>query len=296
MTKRAFVVGINDYHNWQNVGELNFPSLQYCCADAEAFAGQLVANQGFAPENVLLCENTEATLTSILTGLQSMLSQSQPGDVACFYFAGHGGCVPENGWGHPSMRYYQSLVPYDEAGMIFDQQLHSICQSAMTSGVNLTLVLDTGHAGQVDVNTSGVRGFGWDMATRNAFVNQARTVIPLVGLNDAAFLENNITSPQAAGLGVTMNINHDKDWIDGAQAILLSACDFNQMANENANQSHGLLTSALLEVLNQAGTGGIRHDQLIKTLQQQVGQASGGRQTPQLRGRLALQGQNFLNN
>lgn len=296
MTKRAFVVGINDYHNWQNVAGLNFPSLQYCCADAEAFAAQLVANQGFAPENVLLCENAEATFTSILTGLQSMLSQSQPGDVACFYFAGHGGCVPEGGWGHPSMRYYQSLVPYDGVGMIFDEQLLTICHSFMTSGVNLTLILDTGHAGQVDINTSGVRGFGWELAMRNAFVNQAKTIIPLVGLNDVSFLENNIVNPQASGLGVTMTVNHDKDWVDGAQAVLLSACDFNQMANETVNQSHGLLTAALLDVMNQAGSGGIRHDQLIKALQQQVAQASGGRQTPQMRGRLALQGQNFLSN
>jgi hypothetical protein len=296
MTKRAFVVGIDDYHNWQNVGTLSFPSLHYCCVDAEAFAGQLIANQGFEPADVLLCENAEATLTSILTGVQNMLMQSQPGDVACFYFAGHGGCVPEDGWGHPSSRYYQSIVPYDGAGMIFDEQFLSICQSAMSSGVNLTIILDTGHAGQVDINSSGVRGFGWDVGMRNSFVAQARTIVPLVGLSDPSFLENNISRPQAEGMGVTMTVNPDKNWVDGAQAILLSACDFNQMATETPNQSHGLLTTALLDVMNSAGTGGIRHDQLLQTLQQKVGAASGGRQTPQLRGRLALQGQNFLNN
>ena len=296
MTKRAFVVGINDYQNWQAVPQLSFPNLQYCCADAEAFARQLVTNQGFAPEDVLLCENTEATLNSILGGLQNMLAQSQPGDVACFYFAGHGGYVPEAGWGHPSARYYQSIVPYDGAGMIFDEQLLSICQTGLNSGVNLTLILDTGYAGQVDQNTTGVRGFGWTVDMRNAFVNQARTIIPLVGMTDVSFLDNNISNPQASGMGVTMTVNQNKNWVDGAQAVLLSACDFNQMANENANQSHGLLTTALLDVLNQSGTGGIRHDQLLRSLQEKVGVASNNRQTPQMRGRLALQGQNFLNN
>src|SRR5258708_2636471 len=131
MTKRAFVVGINDYHNWQRTQAFSFPDLHWCVADASAFASMLTDSFGFVAENVVLCQDAEATLQAVLDGITHLFSLSEPGDTACVYFAGYGGRMPANGWQLASNYYYDVIVPYDGAGMVSDQQLVALTQGLL---------------------------------------------------------------------------------------------------------------------------------------------------------------------
>ncbi|MGB8645239.1 MAG: caspase family protein [Anaerolineae bacterium] len=285
MTKRAFVVGIDDYDNWNSAGPLAFPRLKYCAADATAFAMLLTTSFGFGPDDVILCENAEATLQSILGGLTNLLSPSQPGDVICFYFAGMGGRVPENGWGVRSARYYDAIVPSDGAGMLMDYQLVALAQSLLPPGVNLTIVMDTCHSGaSASDAVVRFRGFGWSADLIGAFISNCRTVIPFAGWPDPSVLDGNISNPLRADQRVTMTTDATKDSSAQARALLLSACNYGEMAAESNNQSHGYLTNALLELANQPDFQ-MNPAALLQGLRQKVSGYSAGQQTPQLRGR-----------
>lgn len=284
MTKRAFVVGINDYHNWSNAAPLSFPSLQFCAADAASFANLLTTGFGFAADDIILCQDAEATLQALLGGLTQLLAPCQPGDVACFYFAGLGGRVPQNGWGVKSDKYYDALVPYDGSGMLMDYQLLALAQSLLPSGgVNLTVILDTSHAG-TPAAAMGARAFGWSAEMIASCVANCRTVIPLIALADTDALSGNISAPARADKGVTMSSVPAKDTTPEAAALLLAAADYGEVASESSNQHHGYLTNALLEVANQANFQASPSN-LLAALRQKVAGYSGGHQTPQLRGR-----------
>jgi uncharacterized caspase-like protein len=295
MSKRALVAGVDDYRSWQSVGQLTFPALRYCAADANAFATLLTTAFGFAPDDIMLCENAEATMQGILGGIGALLSQAQPGDVVCFYFAGCGGRVPQNGWGQPSARYYDAIVPSDDAGMIFDYQLATLSQALQPPQVNFTIVLDTCHAGDVvpsDVVTT-YRAYGWDDATITAFVSHCQTVAPLVCLPDPSALDDNVSKLAKCASGATLTADPTKNTTDQARALLLSACDYGEAAGESTNSSHGTLTQALLDVASQTN-GALAPADLLAAVRAKVATSSGGHQTPQLRGRPAQPQETFL--
>ena len=84
MTKRALVVGINDY------SAKGYGNLKWCVADANSMSQLLVHGFGFDPSEVYLLTDGKASRGNILRTLRYILSQAQAGDVACFYFSGHG--------------------------------------------------------------------------------------------------------------------------------------------------------------------------------------------------------------
>ncbi|QLQ16458.1 MAG: caspase family protein [Micropruina sp.] len=90
MTKRAVVVGINDYSH-QVPG---WPNLRYCVADANAVYHLLLDSFEFDPAGITLLTDQAASSANIRRALGHMLAVSEPGDVAFFFYSGHGGCTP----------------------------------------------------------------------------------------------------------------------------------------------------------------------------------------------------------
>ena len=130
MAKKALVVGINDYSNWNNgvtVGDLSLsaPSLQWCVGDSSSFADLL--QSGFNFDQVTTLQDSQATSQAILTGITGLLNSSAAGDTVCFYFSGHGGRLPETA-GSSSTRYYETIIPYDTA-MISSMQVATIAHA-----------------------------------------------------------------------------------------------------------------------------------------------------------------------
>ncbi len=83
---RAVVVGISDYQ------DEDIPDLQFAHRDAEAFAGWLKSPAGgsVSGENIQLLTDGNATNGKISTALYWLLDESREGDLAIFYFSGHG--------------------------------------------------------------------------------------------------------------------------------------------------------------------------------------------------------------
>ena len=85
MTKRAVVVGINDYAG--NVAPGRSSRLKSCVEDATSFA-ILLQSFGFDPSNVVSVLEGNATRDNVLSELTTAVNSSEAGDVICFYFAG----------------------------------------------------------------------------------------------------------------------------------------------------------------------------------------------------------------
>jgi hypothetical protein len=293
MTKRALVVGINDYHNWHRATPLRFRDLAFCRADATAFATLLTAF-GFAEDHITLLEDGEATRQAILDGLRSLLQRSEAGDVVCFYYAGHGGRVPQNGWMVESDRHYETIVPY-EGSMISDWELTGIAQSLELNRVNFTIVLDSCHSGGI-IETQGdhaIRSYGWNDGLIELFTRGCHTIVPFICLRDPAALDNNVSNPQRANSGVRVAVDASKDLTHVARATLLSACNYDESAGESTRVGHGYFTQSILETVNQSNFE-MSHTAFLAELRRKVMTLSGNSQTPQLRGRQIRLEENFL--
>ncbi len=95
-TRWAFVVGISDYINFDDVEGGDLPGAE---RDALAMRDVMVARWGFPEENVKVLLNGDATRDAIESGLREWLPANvRPGDQVVFYFAGHGSQIwDENG-------------------------------------------------------------------------------------------------------------------------------------------------------------------------------------------------------
>jgi hypothetical protein len=63
-------------------------------SDADSMEGMLISAFGFDAGESKKLTDKQATSNNIRTALQTILSKSAPGDVACFYHSGHGSRVP----------------------------------------------------------------------------------------------------------------------------------------------------------------------------------------------------------
>ncbi len=86
MVKRAVCVGINDYSARDDCATL--PDAR---PDGEAWAQVLQDAFLFEASNVTLLTDASASRSAVLAAITNMLSQSDAGDVPCFFFAGPGG-------------------------------------------------------------------------------------------------------------------------------------------------------------------------------------------------------------
>lgn len=294
MTKRALVVGINDYRNWHRAAPLAFGDLRYCRADATSFATLLDAF-GFAEGDITLLEDQEATRQAILDCLRSLLSRSQAGDVVCFYYAGHGGRVPQGGWMIESPRHYETIVPFDGT-MICDWELTGIAQTLDLNHVNFTIVLDSCHSGGLfdPPEQARIRSYDWSDAAIDLFVRSCQTILPLVCTREPTALDNNVSNPQRQNRGVRVTVNPALDFSDVARATLLSACNYDETSLEDAGVGHGLFTQAMLQTVNQSNFQ-ISYSEFLAELRPKVSALAGSHpQTPQLRGRSIRLEEDFL--
>jgi hypothetical protein len=294
MTKRALVVGINDYSNWAtpvSYGGTSWtaPSLPNCTADADSFAQ--VLQDGFLFDEVTTLKDGNASSSAILNGIRGVLGQSGAGDVMCFYFAGHGARIPD-GSSATATRYFETIIPWD-ATMVSSMDIAAIADSLQPSFVNFTLVLDSCHSGGMVLSPDS-RGSLWDQATAQAFQAACQTVVPWICLVDSTGLSGNVSNLQLQSSGVcAMDVDASKNNPDNAKATLLSACDFNEDAGEAPAGGHGAFTKAILDAVT-ACNFSISHPDFLTAVRAGVTAEGVSTQTPQLRGRPVRLQENFL--
>lgn len=275
MTKRAVVVGINDY-SVQGFGNLNG-----CVRDAGAMYHTLIDAFGFDASQVYCYLDRQASSTRILQALNWILRSSEPGDVACLYYAGHGGLHPSSTAG----AFYQTIIPHS-GRFITDWDLWQAAAQLQPSAVNFTVILDSCHSGgMVDPTeaTSDVRTIVNGQAFLASLVSTLNTVIPFgVTAPDLATWSNNVHRVQAAPQAtVCYTEAANREFTTSAKATLLAASRWDEYAGENSN--HGFLTNAILATVNSSNFT-ITHRQLHLALTPLVHEAAGHEQHPVLRG------------
>ncbi|HEX3766262.1 MAG TPA: caspase family protein [Kofleriaceae bacterium] len=134
---RALVIGVSQYRRIPPL-----PSV----ADAEDLAGLLCdpARCGYAPANVALLQESDATRDQILDELDRLAATAGPGATVLVYFSGHGGGLPggdsylmpiEAEWSSPGRL---------DATAISSQVLAD--KLAAVRADRVTVILDCGHA------------------------------------------------------------------------------------------------------------------------------------------------------
>jgi len=107
----ALMIGIDQYPN-------PVPKLQGCVNDIDAFASYLSerVNKGSGITlNLKTLKNSEATRQAVIDALRNHLGQAQKGDVALFYYSGHGSQeqAPEEFWKIEPDKLDETLVCVD---------------------------------------------------------------------------------------------------------------------------------------------------------------------------------------
>ena len=275
MTKRAVVIGINDY-SVQGFGNLNG-----CVRDAQSVYHMLIDAFGFEASQVFCYTDRQASSSNILRALNYILRAGEPGDVACLYYAGHGGLHPTSTAG----AFYQTIIPHS-GRFITDWDLAQAAAQLQPSYVNFTVILDSCHSGgMVDFTapTTDVRTIVNAQAFLETLTSTMKTVIPFgLAAADLATWSNNVHQVQAAPPAtVCYTEAANREFTDQAKATLLAACRWDEYAGENP--SHGFLTDAMLRVVNSSNFT-ISHNEFHSQLTPLVHNAAGHEQHPVLRG------------
>ena len=154
--RRALLIGINDYAAAGNpMGPRRVQNLSGAVNDVTSMGEMLVAQYGFARQDVLVLTDQAATRDAILRAIQSHLeAPAGKGDVLLFYFSGHGSQVANPGSDEDD-KMDETIVPADllqGKPDIRDKDLRLLFNRILDRGAYLTIVLDSCHSG------SGARG------------------------------------------------------------------------------------------------------------------------------------------
>ena len=304
MMKRALVVGINDYSGFDPSGKSN---LSCCVSDANSMMDLLVSAFLFdAGESVLLTDSS-ASSESIASALKEMLNKSEAGDVACFYYSGHGSRTAADSSQADCDKFYESIIPVSGPA-ITDRDLFNIADMLQPSFVEFTAILDSCHSGGMDQETDAVVKCKSPILPNDLLqqmVNFLRTLVPCGILipTDSDACDGNVTSVSDSGGVASAEEDPDRAFIDQAKTTLVAGCRFNELSWETGG--HGLLTKAFLNTVN-ASNFQITYNELLDQLRTSVttdftaliaptlSSSLPQSQTPQLRGQRNRMDQGFL--
>lgn len=180
------------------------------------------AQDRFAP---LLLADAQATRQGVIAAWRSHLGQAGPGDVALFYYSGHGSQenAPPEFWDFEPDKLNETLVCYDsrlDGGWdLADKELAQLIGEVAANGPHFAVILDCCHAG------SGTRDAEDVTARQERADDRARPIASyIVTPLEAAGLQG-----QGAGAGTPA-----MPWAATAAGrhILLAACRPEQTAKE----------------------------------------------------------------
>ena len=247
----ALLVGIDRYAG--NVNPLNG------CVNDVTRMGDLLqarvtgANDRFAPR---LLTNEQATRQGLINAFRAHLGQAGPGDVALFYYSGHGSQehAPPEFWDFEPDRMNETLVCHDSradggwdlADKELAQLISEVAALRLAQGPHLVLILDCCHSG------SGTRS-AEEITIRQEKAHPGTRPI-------ASYI---VTPQQAAALHGqgTGAASPAMPWaaIASGRHILLAACRPEQTAKEtwfpgpSGHEKRGAFSFFLQDTLQQTG-------------------------------------------
>ncbi len=156
-TARALLIGINKYEPPANASKDDKPrtaffNLNGAVNDAQAVKSIIQARYQFQEENIVELYNDAANRAAIIQALEQLLTDSKSGDVAFFFYAGHGMLVT-NSLSVEADKKDEAIVPADywkkDIKPIRDKELSAIYNRFIDKGVTLTVITDCCHSGSL---------------------------------------------------------------------------------------------------------------------------------------------------
>ncbi len=256
----ALLVAINQYND-------PIPPLQGCVNDLEKMSNYLEKEHNHFAVNIKKLVNEEATKEAIVSQFINHLGQATNGEVAFFYFSGHG--TQEDAdpvfWSIEEDRKLEALVCFDSyarqganvrVNLLADKELRYLIHQIAPNGAHILTVFDCCHSGGNTRNS---------YITELAEVREKRVVIrdrlsqafPMRHWKDFIFSET-ITYEEAQKQNIGI-------WLPEGQHIQIAACQNDQSAFEVKGE--GVFTRNLLEVLSRC-EGDITYYDLQSRIQQ----------------------------
>lgn len=258
----ALLVGINEY--------VAVTPLHGCVADIVAVETLLRSRVPPETLNVFALHDAAATRAAIIDGFRTHLKQAAAGDIALFYYCGHGSqehCPPEWLALEPSGKN-QTIVSVDaRANDVFDiadKELSALIHDVASSGAQVVTMFDSCHSGGVtrDVNDDADPHAGMSRMT-DASTARART------LDDYLDIARVLYDPARIATEGPPAPSH----------LAIAACQADQLAKEFPKQPprRGAFTQAFEEAVLSLGPSATYID-LVTTIRTKVR----GRATEQL--------------
>jgi hypothetical protein len=221
----ALLVGIDAYPPASGVNPL-----AGCINDATAMRAFLEDRFTPAPLNALSLHNDQATRANIIQAFRTHLAQARPGDLALYFYAGHGSeqtataatLELSSDGNNQTQVLYDSRLPNGQD--LLDIELKILLDELTSRGVHTTVILDCCHSG------SGTRDLAVT-ATRQAPTRTSPN-LPLLNPQPIPQLQANAS-------------------LQPGCHIALEACECTEVANEYlaAGQHRGAFTFFLLQEL-----------------------------------------------
>ncbi|MFD8079085.1 caspase family protein [Streptomyces sp. NPDC059718] len=202
---------------------------------------QLAKQAGFKDRTMLL--TAEATVGNVNTELRRAAKVLSPGDILLFTYSGHGGQVPDiNGPEDEPDRLDETMCFFDRE--YIDDELYKELE-AFAEGVRILAFLDCCHSG------TGLRVR--QLLTPEAMEEQFQTTDPnQIETTSRLMPLDKQDELYRRDQGFYDAIQRELDARDsrelGASAVLISACQDNQLAADGLR--NGLFTGTLLQVWN----------------------------------------------
>ncbi len=257
----ALLVGVGEYKSETN------PDLQGPPQDVRAVYELLTGpgGYGFAPQNVCVLLDEDATVAGFLAGFKkALIERARPGagDIAVLYYAGHGSQARDRNGDEPD-GVDETLVLHDSrtggVGDLLDDELNILLASLHERTRDITVIFDSCNSG------SATRGERDDAVPR--LVPSAE---PLGELRPVASDDSDTTwiPPSLPGL------------------VVLSAAKDGTSALEPRLGGHGYFTAALLKVLGEVSEKPLTWAQVSRRMPKIVATLSKNRQLPTFQGEL----------
>ncbi|RRA99874.1 caspase family protein [Larkinella rosea] len=239
----ALIVGIDDYRGDLILqGQVRFPALGGCVADAQKIRRYLKNDPAFDSQ-IRFLQDSEADKSSVVKAFQEHLGQAQEGDIALFYFSGHGTqeWADTTVWKHETDGKLECIVcHYTEQTLddflLSDKELRYLIHELSTKKPHIVTIFDCCHSGDNTRNGALVQAvFKKDLPKekRIPFVFKKRT------------WEHFIFGQQISA--DTIRDQGDAMALPEGTHIQLSACESDESAMEVSGE--GVFTKTLLNVL-----------------------------------------------
>lgn len=289
-TRRALIIGVQAYQHISPLGG--------CVNDARLMDAVLRDRFDFTHRTLL--ENEQATREGILSAFNTLVEETQPGDVVVFYFAGHGSQRTDREGDEPS-GLDSTLMPVDTKGAfgtpeenldITDDEIFLWLEQLVAKTSAITVIVDACHSGTItrdaefDLPGFAVRGLPAD--TRPA------TVPSPIPPELWSRLGGGPTARSAAAGSATAGSDRETaaGWLPlHEHYVLISGCRDDELSGEflwpledGSTARHGALTFYLARALQRA-TAGTTYRAVFEEVAAKVTQVRQDKQHPQMEGK-----------